>query len=94
MNGQKNFCYGKAQILKYKIVYCEMPSALIHTVFGSLESISGGITGKPQTAPLSSLRYLRMVFTARLARAASRAGARLIAAASHAVLQKPKTGMR
>jgi hypothetical protein len=56
--------------------------------------VFGRLTGKPKTAPLSSLRYLRIVFASKLVRAASSAGARLMAAASHAVLQKPKTGMR
>jgi AMMECR1 domain-containing protein len=39
-------------------------------------------------------RYLRKVFASKHARAASSAGARLIATASHAVLQKPKTEIR
>jgi hypothetical protein len=68
-------------------------NALIENMGGEIHN-SGRITAKPEAATLSSLRYLRIGFASRLASAASRAGARLMAALRPAVLQNPKTGMR
>jgi hypothetical protein len=46
--------YAKVQILKSKIACCEIAGALINTVFGSLKSSYGRITGKLGAAPLPS----------------------------------------
>jgi len=76
-----------------------IPQYTPHTGFGPHETHCAGahyawITGKPETTPQPSLRYLPILFSSTQARAARRIGARFTAAVSHAVFQKPKTGIR